>query len=154
DDPPSRLAIAGAPDGVAELTQHLDGVSPHCLVVLDDEDASAAMRKTRRSLRRTGRHRAFRLDGARQIKLDRGTVPGPAVYLDVPLRLLDEAVDHAETEPAALADALGREERLEGARGDLLRHSGAGVGHRQHDVLSRLQLVVLRRVGLVEIDIG
>ena len=53
--------------------------------------------------------------------------------------LLDKTVDHAEPEPRALADLLGREERLEDALGDLRRDSGAGVLDANPDIVAGLQ---------------
>ena len=48
------------------------------------------------------------------------------------------ALDHdpagdVEAEAGALADVLGREERLERARDDLRRHARSGVGDLDHD---------------------
>ena len=42
--------------------------------------------------------------------------PGTLSIIDMPARLLDEAVDLAQAEARALADFLGGEERLERAR--------------------------------------
>src|SRR5258708_4829256 len=63
----------------------------------------------------------------RQIDLHRRAMTDCAVDPDVAVRLLDEAVDHAETEPGTLADILGREERLEDAIQHVLRHALSGV---------------------------
>ncbi len=66
------------------------------------------------------------------------------------VRLFDEAVDHAETEPRSLSDVLGGEERFkhlfELAGGDPL----AGVAHRDHDVVARIDLAAHGGIILVE----
>ena len=81
-------------------------------------------------------------------------MPGLAVDLDVPARLLDEAVDHAEAEAGALADLLGREERLEGAVDDLGRHAGRPIGDEQGNVVAGCYLDIVPCVLLVETDVG
>src|SRR5690606_16897773 len=54
-----------------------------------------------------------------------GATAEHAVDADPAARLLDEAVDYAEAETAALAERLGREEGLEGAREHLGGHTGS-----------------------------
>src|SRR5512145_2480166 len=55
-------------------------------------------------------------------------VPGPRVDVDLPaVTLHDDSAGQVEPEPGALADLLGREERLEGVGGDLLGHTVAGI---------------------------
>ena len=49
--------------------------------------------------------------------------PGSLVDLDVTAALRDDAVDDREPEAGPLADALGREERLEDAREHVRRHA-------------------------------
>ena len=73
-----------------------------------------------------------------QIKLHRGARAGLAVDLDVPARLLDEAVHHGEAQAGTLADLLGGEERLEHAVQHLLAHAAAGVGDRDQHILARI----------------
>ena len=68
--------------------------------------------------------------------------------------LLDEAVDLRQAEPRAVADILGRVERLEGMGLNLLGHARAGVGDGDHDVLARHDLGLCRGIGLVEIGVG
>jgi hypothetical protein len=72
----------------------------------------------------------------------------------VPARLLDEAVDHGEAKPRALADLLGGEEGLERARHRLLAHPTAGVGHADRDILARHHLRILRDIAPVEMGVG
>ena len=76
-----------------------------------------------------------------------------AVNIDVAIRLFDEAVDHAETEPRPLSDVLGGEERLEHLVEQAAGNSLAGVAHRDHDVVARLDLAAHAWVVLVEYDI-
>ncbi len=91
--------------------------------------------------------------GLRQIKLHGGAVALFAVDPDMSVRLFDEAVDHAETEPRSLSDLLGGEERfkhlVEQAAGD----SCPGVAHRNHDIVARINLAAHGGVVLVEHDI-
>ena len=67
----------------------------------------------------------------RDIDGERGATAGLAVDLDEAARLLDDAVDARESQPGALAHALGGEIRLE----DLVQRHGdalTGVGDGQH----------------------
>ena len=50
--------------------------------------------------------------------------------------LAGDAVDLGEAEAGALAERLGREERLGRARGDLGAHAEAGVGDRDADIVA------------------
>ena len=79
---------------------------------------------------------------------------GLAVDFDVAARLLDETIDLAQAEAGALAGLFGGEERLEGARGDLLPHADALVGHRDQHVLTWAHLGVVRAIGFVEQDVA
>ena len=54
----------------------------------------------------------------------------------MPARLSDKAVDLAEPKSAALADLLGREERLEDPAHHLRRHAFAGIGDPNRDVIT------------------
>ena len=66
----------------------------------------------------------------------RSTVP-PSAGVDLDLAavpLHHDAPGDVEPEAGALADVLGREERLERARRDLRRHARAGVGDLDDDV--------------------
>ena len=77
-----------------------------------------------------------------------------AVDSGVAARLLGEAVHHREAEPGSLACGLGREEGLERKLHHLGRHAVAGVADGEHDVLARLHVGVLARVGIVERDVA
>ena len=61
-----------------------------------------------------------------------------------------DAVYHAEAEPTALADLLGREEGLDRASEDLLGHAFAGIGDRDQHIIARRQI----RRRLAAADIG
>ena len=52
-----------------------------------------------------------------------------------------ETVDHGEAEAGALADRLGREERLEHLGGEFGGHADAGVGHAEGEILARRHVV-------------
>src|SRR5262249_12954969 len=69
------------------------------------------------------------------------------------LRLADEPIDLAETEPSPFADRLGRKKGLKRALGHFRRHSWAGIGYRQHDVLPDAHLRMGRLILLVEIHV-
>ena len=78
-----------------------------------------------------------------------------AVNPNMPGRLAHEAVDLAQAETGALADAFGREERLECALQGGGVHAAAGVGDRDHDVLTDLdRLGHVGHIGLVEMTVG
>jgi len=51
--------------------------------------------------------------------------------------LLGKAIDHAQPEAAAFAELLGGEERLQDLFENFGRDSGAGVAHRQLDIVAR-----------------
>ena len=67
--------------------------------------------------------------------------------------LLGETIDHRKPKASALADGLGREKRLEGARHDIGRHARAGVGYADRDILARLH-VALARAAVIDTDVG
>ncbi len=71
----------------------------------------------------------------------------------MPARLLDEAVDHGESEPRPGTEGLGRVERLEYAAERDWRDPGAGVRDCDHDVLPGCDVVVPGCVHLVEDDV-
>ncbi len=90
----------------------------------------------------------------RQVELHACALPDPAVDADVPARLFDEAVDHAQPEAAALSHLLRREERLEHPLHDLGRHAGSGIGNGEQHVLAGRHLLVLLGIILVEDSIA
>ncbi len=109
------LAVGVLDHVVAEAAQGRGGHNPDFLVVVDQQDllARCAARGlgaggARDRCRRGGR-------GAREMQHDGRPLAQPAVDARAAAELLGDAVDHAEAEPAALADLLGGEERLEGA---------------------------------------
>ena len=76
-------------------------------------------------------------------------LPRFAVDLNVPARLLDETIDHAETESGAGACRLGGEERLERAPAHLFRHARSRVGDRNQDIVPGANIRIrLRIVGI------
>src|SRR5207248_11557166 len=78
----------------------------------------------------------------RQVEPHGGSVPELAVELDMAARLLHEAVDHAQAEPAAGAGPLRGVEWLEGALPHLLCHPGAGIRDRQRYVSAGRDLAI------------
>ena len=98
----------------------LDGVGAHVRVVLDDQDGLARSScAAQRACHLRHGERAVVGRQAGQVELHRRAVAHFAVDLDVAARLLHEAVDLRQPEAGALADVLGREERLEGAGEDV-----------------------------------
>jgi hypothetical protein len=57
-----------------------------------------------------------------------------AIDRDVAAGLFDEAINHAESQPSALADWFGGKKRLKRLLGNRLRHAASAVGDRDHDV--------------------
>src|SRR6266446_4386224 len=76
------------------------------------------------------------------------------VRIDEAAGLLDDAVYRRKAEPGALADVLGREERIEDFIDDVGRNAGAGVGHLDQHIVSRRHALVLHARGFGRIDIG
>ncbi len=74
----------------------------------------------------------------------------------MPFGLLGIAVDHGQAQAGALADGLGGEEGIEGARHDLGRHPGAVVGDQQRHVVTgthRIQAIAtLGKVDITRFD--
>ena len=71
----------------------------------------------------------------------------------MPVGLLDESEDLAESETRAFGPALGGEERLERLRGDLGGHSRAGIGDGKKHMLALPGADVVRSVGGIEMGI-
>src|SRR6185312_9923535 len=120
-------------------------------IILDHQDAFAAailLLAHRRAL--GGADGAF---GARQIEAHGGAAADAALDLDVPGRLLDEAIDLRQAEAGPLADLLGGEEGLENVRQDLVRHALAGVGHREYGIGAGRELAMAgRHFGIAGLD--
>ena len=91
---------------------------------------------------------------SRQIQPNRGALARFAVDGDMAVGLLDQPVDHAESQTAALAGFLGGEERLESAFQRLGRHAHAGVADRQYDIRPGPHLGLRRGVILFDQDVG
>ena len=68
----------------------------------------------------------------------------------MPAALPDESVDLAETKAGAGARGLGGEEGIERLVDHLLRHSGAGIGHGYHDILTGFYAVDRLAIKLIE----
>ncbi len=88
--------------------------------------------------------------GDREVQSEGGADAFLGADADGPAGFADDPVDSGQTEAAALADGLGREERLEDVRDDIGAHAGSRVAHRELDELSRADLRVQAGVVLVE----
>jgi hypothetical protein len=114
---PSRLAAicsASWPSsvfehGVAIALQDAAGERPNRLIVFDEENGLGAAGSGWHG----GSGRADDRLHARQKDPERRADALRARDLEVAVALLDEPVDHGQPQPAALAWAVGREERLE-----------------------------------------
>jgi hypothetical protein len=123
-------AGAGRAHRVAGLAQHAHGECPHCGIVLDHQDGLGAAARDS-SGRRRGR-RLGRVGGAGEADREGGALAGRAVDVDVSTALVHGAVHGRETEPGALPDRLGGEERLEHMGQHIGRHAVPGIAHPQH----------------------
>ncbi len=61
-------------------------------------------------------------------KMRNAVLPAPS-RIDIAAGLLDDAIDRRQPEAGALADLLGREERLEDLFDDVGRNADAGIAH-------------------------
>ena len=104
---------------VVQFLQRLADEVANVGVIFDDQDGFLAVGGGRRgALNLTLADPLLVVARARQVDPDRGALAGLAVDFDVAARLLDETINLAQAEAGALAGLFGREERLEGARGD------------------------------------
>src|SRR5665213_2911477 len=90
----------------------------------------ALRRRLRAFERRLKRMRA--LFGARNMARQENAerrAAGLAIGIDETASLLDDAIDGREPKPGALADFLGRKERLEDFVDNLGWNAGAGIAH-------------------------
>jgi hypothetical protein len=90
----------------------------------------------------------------RQEDPERGALADFAVDIDEAAGLLDDAVDGGEAEAGALADFLGREERLEDLVADLGRDAGTGVGDVDPHVVGDRHALIGRLRRLFGGDVG
>src|SRR5262245_10099781 len=127
-----------------QLDQH---VIPDQLVVLDHQNGFMSAVQGRHE--RLGRGRA---GAGRQVHLDRRAMAFLTVDLNMPGRLLDEAVDHAQSETGSLAGTLGGEKRIEHLVDYVGANADAGVAHRDQDVVSGADIIIVPGVILVEHD--
>src|SRR3546814_20043719 len=95
-------------------------------------------------------YHVFCREGTRQIDADRRAIARLTIDLYVAARLLDETVDHGESEPRPLAVRLGGKEGIEHFRQDIRCHADAGIADRQHDILPRLHIEGLARIFVVQ----
>ena len=84
----------------------------------------------------------------RQEDVERGALIGFGIDIDEAAGLLDDAVHRRQAEPGALADFLGREERLENLVDDVGGDAGAGVGYVDPHVIRRRHALVGEMGGL------
>src|SRR5213592_3121502 len=90
--------------------QDSDQQVPHLRIVLDEEDGLGTVPDPPQLLRRA---RLALAADPRDVDLERRAMAGLAVDKHRAAALLDDAEHRRQPEAGALADALGREERLE-----------------------------------------
>jgi hypothetical protein len=140
-------ASRGGQDAVAKIPERGDHGGPDILIVLDHENGlGSALGRARGNLC------VLFLVGkrARQVDLDRRALAGFAVDLDVAAGLLDEAVDHGEAKPGALAFGLGGKEWLEHLLKRGFIHAGTGIGDCKQHVIAAFDVFEAGGVGVVE----
>ena len=125
--------IGGGDHLVAEALQLNRDVVADVAVVLDAEDGLRPAHDFALVIA-CGAKRAGL--GLRQIDRERRAAAFFGFDLDAAAGLLDEAEHHAEPETRALADLLGREERIEDAFEDRLRNPRAGIGDLDLDIVA------------------
>ena len=147
DDDECARRISRLDHAVAELGEHRDRDLANLIVILDHKDGFLA---------------AFDLTGgsadqsvlvghlSREVQLHRRSGAYLAVDFDVSAGLLKEAVNHGEAQARALVLRLGREEWLIDPFQDVWRNAGARIGHRDHHILPRRQIVMLADILVVE----
>ena len=145
------LGVGGLHRPIAEVLQHGHGGRTHRLLVLHHQDHPAVAVAGGWLCRGRGGGRLARTG---QVDLYRRAVAGLGIDLDVAARLFDEAIDHGEAKPGALAVGLGGEERLEHPRLGLLAHPLAGVGDGQQHILAGRDVSGVACIGLVEHGVG
>src|SRR5690606_12786927 len=125
----------------------------HQIIVLDEEDQLAIA--CRRQLAGQGLL-AVRVIAvvAGQVDPEGRALARLAVYGDVATRLLDEAVNHGETEPGAAFILPRGEEGFEDALEQLWRYALAGITDGEHDVLARRQIQMLAGLIAFQTDVG
>ena len=84
---------------------------------------------------------------------ERRPLAGLGIDVDEAAGLLDDAIDRRQPKPGALADLLGREERLEDLVDDLAWNAGAGVGDVDPDIFGRRHALVGEPRGFFARDI-
>ena len=125
--------VGGDDDPVTEALELQRHIFADFAVVFDTKNGFTAAQH--RPLVIVGRAKRIRV-GLRQVDPERRTAALLAADLDAAAGLLDEAEHHAEPEPGALADILGREERIENPVANGLRDAGAGVGDVDDDIVA------------------
>ena len=90
----------------------------------------------------------------RQEDAERGALAGLGIHVDKAAGLLDDAIHRREAKPGALADFLGREERLEDLVDDIGRNAGAGIGDVDPHIIRRRHALVGQLRGFIRRDVG
>ena len=124
----TRAAVAGFQHRVTKVGEHVGDDHAYGRLVLDHQhDGTSLRRQTRRRVNLCLAVHRSEMPG--EVDRNRRALPNPASQMNVAARLLNEAIDHRQAEAGALAERLGREEGIKGARHCRRRHARAGVGN-------------------------
>src|ERR1700733_2512790 len=85
-----------------------------------------------------------------KVELDRRSGAHLGIDFYVSARLLEEAISHCEAQACSFVLRLGREKRLIDPLQDIRRNAGTCVGHRDHHILPRRQILILANILVVE----
>src|SRR6202012_867963 len=101
----------------------------------------------------SGWSRGSPLDAAfihRQVHSECRTATLGALDPDMTTRLLDEAVDHRQSEAGALTDRLGGEERLQNPAESIVGHADTRITDTDHDVVAGFYLLLAEALVAVQ----
>jgi hypothetical protein len=142
-------AVLRLEDLVSEIVQKRHGDLPNVLLILDDQDSFLPA-----YLFHSWHGGTFRceLDVVlnRNVHSDSRSPPDFAIDPDVTTGLFDEAVDHAESQAAALPNLLGRKEGFKDLINPIGGNAHASVSDCQDDIVSGCDLTIPGRMVFVE----
>ena len=144
------VAVPGLEDVVAVPQEDRAGDDPELLLIFDEEHRLGPA--DRGHLDR-GFHLQAGLVRARQVDLERRSLPELAVDPDVAAALLNDSEYGRQSQPRALALLFRGEEGLENALLGRFVHAGSGIADRQHHVWPRRDPEVLFGIAGIELDV-
>ena len=147
---PAEYGALGA-KSQSMIENYVSGKPSNAVVIFDHQHS---LRARRRRHRDDGFARRSR-DTLRHRKQDRHGGPEPhlAVNPDVTAALLHDAVAGGEAQAGALSLALGREDRFEEVRTDVVGHAGPGVRNGQGHIVAGSHFRMGRAVFVADVQI-